>query len=119
MHGSFDSFDDLPLAQAGVWLFTSSWEGMPTTIIELGSRGVALVASAVGGIPELIRPETGWPIPPDAETGAYVAALRAALNSPEEAVRRAEALQHLVASRYTNEVYDRRLDALLNAEGTS
>ena len=118
MQGSFGSFDDLPLAEAGVWLFTSLWEGMPTTIIELAVRGVALVSSSVGGIPELVRPETGWPIPADADAGAYVAALRAALDSPEEAMRRAEALQHLVASRYTEEMYDATLDALLKAEGT-
>ena len=91
---------------------------MPTTIIELAVRGVALVSSSVGVIPELVRPETGWPIPADADAGAYVAALRAALDSPEEAMRRAEALQHLVASRYTEEMYDATLDALLKAEGT-
>ena len=116
MQGSFDSFDDLPLADAGAWLFTSLWEGMPTTIIELAVRGVAVVASAVSGVPQLIRPDTGWPVPPEAGAGGYVAALRSALGDPEEAVRRAEALQRLVASRHTEEVYDAALNARLVAE---
>jgi len=116
MQPSFDSFDDLPLADAGAWLFTSLWEGMPTTIIELAARGMPVVASAVGGVPELIQPDTGWPVPTEADIDDYVAALRDALSSPEEAVRRAEALQRRVSSIYTETRYDATLDALLAAE---
>jgi glycosyltransferase involved in cell wall biosynthesis len=116
MQGSFNSFDDLPLAQAGAWLYTALWEGMPTTIIELATRGVAIIASAVGGVPELITQDTGWPIEAEANAEAYVAALREALSSPEEAMQRAERLQHRVASIYTESVYDAALSELLDAE---
>jgi glycosyltransferase involved in cell wall biosynthesis len=116
MHGSFESFDDLPLKDADAWLFTASWEGMPTTIIELATRGMVVVASAVGGVPELIRPDTGWPVSHDADADDYVAVLRSALSEPDEAVRRAEMLQHRVASIYSEAVYDSVLDRLLKAE---
>ena len=116
MQGGFGSFDDLPLTEAGAWLFTALWEGMPTTIIELATRGVAIVASAVGGVPELIRPDTGWPVPGDADSMVYASTLRIALNSPEEATRRAEALQHHVASIHNEVLYDTALAQLLAAE---
>ena len=116
MQGSFDSFDDLPLAQAGAWLYTALWEGMPTTLIELATRGVAVVASAVGGVPELIQDDTGWPIPAEADAAVYVSALREVLTSPETAMHRAERLQRLVASVYTEAVYDTALMTLLDAE---
>ena len=116
MQGSFDNFDDLPLEEAGAWLFTALWEGMPTTIIELAIRGVPIVASAVGGVPELIQPDTGWPVSAHASADDYVAALRCALGAPEEAMRRAEALQRRVASVYSEKVYDAALDALIMAE---
>jgi len=116
MQGSFDSFDDLPLQQAGAWLFTALWEGMPTTIIELATRGVPLVASAVGGVPELIRPETGWPVDGDASAEAYASSLREALSNPAEATRRAEALQRLVADTYNETVYNSALDRLFRDE---
>jgi glycosyltransferase involved in cell wall biosynthesis/cytochrome c-type biogenesis protein CcmH/NrfG len=119
LQGSFGSFDDLPLADAGAWLFTSLWEGMPTTLIELATRGVPVVASAVGGVPELIQPETGWPVPEDASLDDYVAALEDALASPKEAVQRAEALQRKVCAIYSEATYDRALDALLMAEESS
>jgi len=119
MQGSFDHFDELPLEDAGAWLFTGLWEGMPTTLIELAARGVPVVASAVGGVPELIRPDTGWPVPPEASTEDYVDALRSALSSPEEALRRAEVLQKRVAGAYSEKVYDCTLDTLLTAEQAS
>jgi glycosyltransferase involved in cell wall biosynthesis len=116
MQGSFDHFDDLPLEQAGAWLFTALWEGMPTTLIELATRGVAVVGSAVGGVPELIQPDCGWPIPPGADVDEYVNALQQALSDPEEAATRAEALQLHVAQHYNEEVYDAALGALLMSE---
>lgn len=116
MQGSFDRFDELPLEQAGAWLFTALWEGMPTTLIELATRGVAVVASAVGGVPELIQADCGWLVPPGAGTDDYVKALRHALADPGEAASRAEALQRRVATRYNEQAYDAALDALLLAE---
>jgi glycosyltransferase involved in cell wall biosynthesis len=116
MEGSFESFDDLPLTQAGAWLFTSSWEGMPTTIIELAMRGVAVVASAVGGVPELIMDDTGWPIPPEAGAKDYVAALRAVFADPAGTADRAEALQNLAAARHVTDAYDTAIARLLDQE---
>jgi glycosyltransferase involved in cell wall biosynthesis len=116
MQGSFGSFDELPLALAGAWLFTSAWEGMPTTLIELAVRGVPVVASAVGGVSELIDSNTGWPIPADALAETYAEALRDVLASPADALRRAEALQRRVADVYTEVVYDAALETLLSAE---
>ncbi len=116
MQGVFDRFDDLPLEDAGAWLFTALWEGMPITIIELAIRGVPIVASAVGGVPELIQPDTGWPLPADSGAEDYVAALRCALAAPDEAMRRAETLQRRVAGAYTEAAYDASLAALLAAE---
>jgi glycosyltransferase involved in cell wall biosynthesis len=116
MKGRFDSFDDLPLTEAGVWLFTSAWEGMPTTIIELATRGVAVVATAVGGVSELVHVDSGWPIAPDSDAAVYVDALRHALVNPQEAMYRAERLQSRVTRIYTEQVYDESLAKLLAAE---
>ena len=115
MQGSFDHFDDLPLEQAGAWLFTALWEGMPTTLIELATRGVAVVGSAVGGVPELIQPECGWPIQPGAGTDEYVSALQQALSDPPEAATRAEALQRRVAKQYNEAAYDAALGCAILA----
>ena len=101
MNPPYRTYADLPLTNADAWLFTSAWEGMPTILIELAMWGVPIVASAVGGVPEIIRPDTGWPIPVAAPVDAYVDALREALANPEDAIRRAENLQAHAAEVYT------------------
>ncbi len=100
MQGAFASFDDLPLGEAEGFLYTSAWDGLPTILIELGALGVPIVASAVGGVPELIDEACGWPVPGDAGRDAYVAALRELLASPEARIARAGALQRKVAARH-------------------
>lgn len=116
MHPPFKSVEDLPLTSADVWLYTSAWDGMPNMIVELSTAGMAVVASAVGGIPELIRLDTGWPIAEVDSVDAYVAALEDALARPDERIARARKLQDLARSRHNAKAFDARLSALLRSE---
>jgi glycosyltransferase involved in cell wall biosynthesis len=113
----FKSFDELELEKADVWLFTAEWEGLPTMLIELAARGMPIVASAVGGVPELITEETGWPIRDIEDIDAYVAALRQAISEPETRVRRAEALKTFASERHAASTYDRALREALDLQG--
>lgn len=114
LRGPFKDYEDLRLAEADVWLFTAEWEGLPTILIELGARGMPIVASAVGGVPELIRQDTGWPIDDVEDVSAYVSALREAIANPAERIRRADGLQTLVAARHSATAYDAALSAVLS-----
>jgi len=113
LKASFSSYDELDLEKADAWLFTSEWEGLPTLLIELGARGVPVVASAVGGVPELITQETGWPVYDVENVDAYVDALRAAIASPTSRSKEGAALQNLVAQRHSQLAYDQRLRSIL------
>jgi glycosyltransferase involved in cell wall biosynthesis len=113
LHGFFTGYEQLGLEDADAWLFTSDWEGMPTLIIELAIRGTPLVASAVGGVPELITPATGYPVASFSGPDAYVAALRDALANPQERIARARALQALALSRHTRDSYSTAIEAAI------
>lgn len=102
----FSSYDELPLAESQGWLYTSSWDGLPTILIELGALGVPIVASAVGGVPELIDETTGWPVRPGASVSEYVAAIRAMLADRSERARRAAALQASVQRKHSAAAYE-------------
>ncbi len=115
MMGRFKSLTDLPLAECDGWLFTSAWEGMPTTLIELGAMGMPIVASAVGGVPELIDGATGWPVTPFDDVSGYVGSLREMADNPAERRARGAALQARVQRDYTFDGYRAALGALVQA----
>jgi len=109
---SFNSYEELNLDAADAWLFTSEWEGLPTLLIELGARGVPIVASAVGGVPELITPETGWPVDEVEDPNAYVAALRDAF-AKDGRSNQGAGLKALVSERHSQSAYDQKLQTIL------
>jgi glycosyltransferase involved in cell wall biosynthesis len=113
VHGPFLLYSDLPLANSDGWLYTAEWDGIPTILVELAARGIPIVASAVGGVPEVIDSSTGWPIPPDATCGDYVAAIDNMLADPEERRRRAVALQVRLHHQHSRSEYLAKLMDLL------
>ncbi|WP_415765101.1 glycosyltransferase family 4 protein [Pseudomonas sp. ZB1P45] len=114
LHEGFSSYDELPLYDADLWLFTSDWEGMPTILIELALRGVSIVASAVGGVPELIDEQTGWPVDGVRSVDDYVGAIHAALGAPHERIVRAQRLRERARSRHSMQAYAKQVSDVLN-----
>lgn len=76
-------------------------EGLPITILEAGACGRAVVATPVGGVPEIIRDgETGRLVPVDNRDG-LADAITDLLTDPSEAKRLGSNLQALVRSNFT------------------
>jgi glycosyltransferase involved in cell wall biosynthesis len=70
------------LSQSTVCALASTEEGLGTALIEALALGVPVVATAVGGVPEVIRNgQTGRLVPPRNQE-ALAAALIEALSSP-------------------------------------
>ncbi len=96
------------LAGARCLVVPSTYEGMPLVILEAMGEGVPVVASAVSGIPEVVAGgETGWLVPPE-DPPRLAAALREALEGPEEAARRGAAGRRRLAEEFTPETAARR-----------
>lgn len=112
IHPPFETLDELPLGECDGWLYTSAWDGLPTILIECGALGMPIVASAVGGVPELIDASTGWPVREADSVAAYVAALREMLGDPEARVGRARALRDRVRERHSAAAYRAAVAAL-------
>ncbi len=73
------------LAQADVFWLPSLYEGNPMTIIEAMASGLPIVASAVGGIPDMVTDDVSALLQP-CETEPMLEAINGLLD--DEALRR-------------------------------
>jgi len=114
--GVYDSFAELPLEEVDFLLYTSGWDGIPNVVLEGAQSGVPIVASAVGGVPEVVRPDTGYPVDDVDEPAAYVAAIQALLADPRAATARSAALREEVHRLFDADAYRRTVADLLAKE---
>jgi teichuronic acid biosynthesis glycosyltransferase TuaC len=87
------------LSAADVLVLPSFREGLPTVIVEAGSLGVPVIASNVGGIPELLGDDRGT-ILPDVSAGAIAAALTRFVADRDGAAAAARRLGEFVVDAY-------------------
>ena len=87
------------LSAADVVVLPSYTEGLPTVLVEAGSLGVPVIASGVGGIPELLGNDRGT-ILPEVSAGSIATALTAFLADRDGADAAAKRLGDLVVDAY-------------------
>jgi glycosyltransferase involved in cell wall biosynthesis len=109
--------EDVPdcLAAMDVFAFPSlAHEGVPQAVLQAMALRCPVVASAVGGLPEVVRPgETGLLVP-SRDPVALAGAIQEVLQDRGAAMARAEAALELVRTGYTR---DAMLDAMERVYG--
>jgi glycosyltransferase involved in cell wall biosynthesis len=84
---------DRLLASASVLVLPSYFEGLPVCVLEAMAAGVPVVASAVGGIPELLQSgECGWLVAPGDEKALARALIEALCDQHLRDAKRRQAL---------------------------
>ena len=89
----------LYMRAADVFVLPSYSEGMPTVLVEAGAAGLPIIATAVGGIPELLSGQRGCIVPPRS-AAALTAAMADARHNPGAGAARAARLTDFVRARY-------------------
>ncbi len=86
---------------ATLFVLPSRREAFPIVILEAGAFGLPVIASAVGGIPEILKEgNTGWLVPPDTPTH-LANSIRSVLENPVGAKKIGEALRDVVTTSFT------------------
>ena len=105
------------LALLDLFVLPSLWEGLPIALLEAMAAGKAVVATRVGGVPEVVvNGVTGLLVPPR-DPGALADAVVRLLRDPELRRRMGEGGQERVRERFsvermvrqTEDLYERRL----------
>jgi glycosyltransferase involved in cell wall biosynthesis len=104
---------DAALAPADVLLLTSRGEGTPLVLMEALARLKPVVASAVGGVPDIVRDgETGLLVPPGDAIALANAVARLAADPPAARAMAARGRCH-VEERFATEPCLARLGAVV------
>jgi glycosyltransferase involved in cell wall biosynthesis len=89
------------MRQSNVLVRPSSFEGMPLTVMEAMASGIPVVATPVGGTPELIEEGVHGYLFPVGDHRALADSVNKVLDNPEEAARMGLRGRGSVESRYT------------------
>ena len=99
------------LLKSHVLVLPSRWEGHPMAVLEAMAHGLAVVATAVGGLPDLVDETSGVLVGPDDVEG-LARALRQVVLDPAERARLGEAGLVRVRNEFDVAVTWRTIDAL-------
>jgi glycosyltransferase involved in cell wall biosynthesis len=96
--------------QARIAVLTSDDEGMPVSLMEAAACALPVVATSVGGIPELVQHGVTGLLTPPRDAGAFADALQELIQNPSRAVEMGRAGRERVTNLFS---LRRQADALL------
>jgi glycosyltransferase involved in cell wall biosynthesis len=105
------------LAGARAAVLSSAWENLPHAAVEALAVGTPVVATAVGGVPEVVHDGENGLLVPANDAAALAAAIRRLLEDDGLRTRLAAAAQPSVAAIGRDTIYARLEQILLEAAG--
>lgn len=104
--GPYDGFDSLNPTEYDIYLYTSLFDGMPNSVLEAGSYGLPVIASAVGGLPELITDNQNGILVDDLKNAnAYADAIKKITSNKKMLVKLGPALRTHLSEQYSEKAH--------------
>jgi glycosyltransferase involved in cell wall biosynthesis len=102
------------LEQSKIFILPSRWEGLPVSILEAMSKAKPIIATKVGGIPEILEDgKTGLLVEPENEID-LAKAIKELLNNYDYAKKLGETGYNVVKNKFSIEKYSDNLYKLYN-----
>jgi glycosyltransferase involved in cell wall biosynthesis len=102
-----------------IFMLTSRTEALPYVLLEAGSASLPAIASAVGGIPEILTHQQTGILTKPKDVQSIVGAILELIKHPEEQERFGTALQQKIATEFTiDEMCEKTLALYMSASPT-
>jgi glycosyltransferase involved in cell wall biosynthesis len=98
-----DHRDDVPaiLAESDLFVLTSRSEAFPNSVMEAMAAGLPVIATAVGGVPELVQHDVNGILIPVDDREALTRAIRRLVDEPHRAAALGHAGRETISSRFS------------------
>jgi glycosyltransferase involved in cell wall biosynthesis len=103
---------DRALAASTIFVLPSYAEGLPMALLEAMSCGLPVIATPVGGIPQLVEHDVNGMLVPAGQIDALAAAMAALLSDPQKQERLGRAARQTVQNGYAIESIIEKLYAI-------
>jgi glycosyltransferase involved in cell wall biosynthesis len=105
---------DIPalLAASDLFVLPSLTEALPTVLAEAMAAGLPIVATTVGGIPEMVKQDVNGILVPPRDGGQLARACCRLLNDPDRGSALGSQGRHIADSHFNIDAHIRRLGAI-------
>jgi len=104
-HGMFKAWNELPLKDSDIYMYTSMTDGLPNVLLEALGSGLIVVAPDEGGVSEVINDQTGYLISGPTDVDGYVVVLNQIYDTRPDLRDKIIAGQKLLAKRHSAESF--------------
>lgn len=118
MMGEYSDLSEVLERGYDAFLYTSQWDGMPTIVLDMIRADLPVIAPDVGGLAELIGPDTGWLIEDHEDVAGFSAALREILGDRDEGARRCEGARARLREVFHPARYDAAVAEIVTGSGS-
>ncbi len=114
--GGFNDINKLPLQDYDAFLYTSTYDGTPNTLIEIGLAGIPIISSAVGGVPALIGDYAGL-VKDIHNPSKYADEFNRIYNNYAAAHKKAAMLRKKLADNHSEKNFTEEIQTLIQEQG--
>ena len=110
--GSFDNLTEIPINNYDLFLYTSLFDGMPNTPIEMALSGIPIIASKVGGLTDLLQNEDLL-VKNNLDEKEYAKKIMTLYDNYETALKNSQKLKLKLAKLHNSDTFTKELKKLL------
>ena len=111
-YGKYSSFSDIVDPNFDLLLYTSETDGMPNVILEAMSFGYPVIAPDIGGITEVVTPETSFVIPNCEDSDAYVKILKSLINNKQPLRNKQKYIRKILKTKFNEKNFINTLEKI-------